>query len=152
MTRKHLMIAALAAPLLFTAGCATRSSVELAQTSANTADAHALDARSHADAAQTSANSAQARADQAHANAATAQARAEQAAGIGSGAQTLAQSNADRVATLEGQLTKVNARIAYLQRHAMLRKVVYKKPVKHKTVKAKPKPKPPTETPTPTNS
>jgi hypothetical protein len=46
----------------------------------------------------------------------------------------------------------VNARIAYLQRHAVLKKVAYRKPVKHKLVKAKPKPKIPTETPTPTNS
>ncbi len=42
--RKPLLLAVLAAPLLFTAGCATRSSVELAQNTANTADTHALDA------------------------------------------------------------------------------------------------------------
>jgi hypothetical protein len=132
MTRKHLLIAALAAPLFFTGGCATRSSVEMAQNSANAADSHAMEARTRADAAQSRADGAQSSADQAHANAATAQARADQAATIGGGAQTLAQSGVDRVAALEGQLQKTNARLAYLQRHAVLKKVAARKTVKHK--------------------
>ena len=146
MTRKHLMLAALAVPLLFTAGCATRSSVEMAQNAANAADAHAVDARTRADAAQSRADGAQARADQAHANAATAQGRADEAATLGTNAQTLAQSGVDRVAVLESQLQKTNAKLAYLQRHAVLKKIAVKKVVKHKAAKAKPKPAPAPQT------
>jgi hypothetical protein len=109
---------ALGIPLIL-AGCATRSSVELAETSAGAADAHAASADSHALAA-----------DQHAADARTA---ADQAAGIGNNAMTAAQAADAKASAAQTGLIKANQRIAYLERKLLphhkhkLRHVVHHK-------------------------
>ncbi len=109
---------ALGVPLLL-AGCATRSSVEQAQNSANLADQHASAADSHAANADSHAGAAQARADE--------------AAGIGNGAMAAAQTADQKAMSAQAGLIRANARISYLERHLMPKhfaKVRHK--VKHK--------------------
>lgn len=108
---RGVFVLALGVPLLL-AGCATRSSVEQAQNSANLADQHAAAADSHA----TNADSHAANADS-HAGAA--QARADEAAGIGNSAMTAAQTADQKATATQVGLRKANARISYLERHLM---------------------------------
>ena len=101
---RGVFILALGVPLLL-AGCATRSSVEQAQNSANLADQHATAADSHA------AN--------ADSHAVAAQARADEAAGIGNSAMTTAQTADQKATAAQTGLMRANARISYLERHLM---------------------------------
>jgi len=97
---KPILALALTVPFVL-AGCATRSSVEQAQASANAADAHAGLAEN---AART-----------ADGHAAGAQSAADQAAAIGNNAMAAAQT-ADQLAQDDQTgLTKANKRIAYLE-------------------------------------
>ncbi|HTC84448.1 MAG TPA: Lpp/OprI family alanine-zipper lipoprotein [Rhizomicrobium sp.] len=111
---KPLLLLAVGIALML-GGCATRESVEQAQATANGAESHAVDARTRADAAQSRADAAQARADQANAT--------------GGSALTLAQTDAQRADALEAQLKAANAKISYLQRNVVYKKV---KHVKHR--------------------
>ena len=95
---------ALGVPLLL-AGCATRSSVEQAQNSANLADQHAAAADSHAANADSHAGAAQARADE--------------AAGIGNSALAAAQTADGKATDAQMGLRRATARINYLERHLM---------------------------------
>ncbi len=115
---KALLVMAVGVPLLL-AGCATRESVEQAQLTANSAEAHAADARGRADDARSRADDARAHADS--------------AGQIGSNALSLAQNNAQRADVLEGQLKTANAKLAYLQRNVVYKKVKHKR-VKHRVV------------------
>jgi len=101
---RGVFVLALGVPLLL-AGCATRSSVEQAQNSANLADQHAAAADSHATNADTHAGAAQARADE--------------AAGIGNNAMGAAQTADQKATVTQVGLVKANARISYLERHLM---------------------------------
>lgn len=112
MQMKPLLILAVGVPLIL-GGCATRESVEQAQATANGAESHAVDARSRADAAQTRADGAQARADQANAT--------------GGSALALAQTDAQRADELEARLKAANAKIGYLQRNVVFKKVKHRK-------------------------
>jgi murein lipoprotein len=102
---------ALGVPLLL-AGCATRSSVEQAQNSANLAD-------QHAGAAATAAANADSHAASADSHAGAAQARADEAAGIGNNAMTAAQTADQKATAAQAGLIRANARISYLERHLM---------------------------------
>src|SRR5476649_1767889 len=97
---KPFLILALGVPLVL-AGCATRSSVELAQNSANAADAHAASADSHAMAADS--------------RAAAARTQADQATGIGNNAMIAAQTADGKATSAQAGLIKANQRIAYLE-------------------------------------
>lgn len=108
--KKPLLLLAVTVPLMMLGGCATRESVRNAQASADAANSHALDAGGRADRAQ---------------------ARADEAAGIGGNAMTLAQSTDQKTAQLQTDLDKANARISYLQRNVVMKKV---KHVKHRKV------------------
>ena len=108
---RGVLALALGVPLLL-AGCATRSSVEQAQNSANLADQHAATADSHA----ANADSHAANADS-HAGAA--QARADEAAGIGNNALVAAQTADAKATDAQTGLRRATARINYLERHLM---------------------------------
>jgi hypothetical protein len=110
--KRPLLWLAVSLPMLL-AGCATRESVENAQSSADLADTHAKDAIGRADAA--------------HARGDAAYSRADEAAGIGTNALGKAQSDEQRVIALESDLKNAHAQIKWLSRN-----VVYKHPIHHK--------------------
>jgi murein lipoprotein len=114
---------ALGVPLLL-AGCATRSSVEQAQNSANMADQHAGAADSHAANADSHAGAAQARADEAY--------------GVGNNAMTAAQTADQKASDAQTGLSKANARISYLERHLMPKHFKVHHVMHHKKKPAKP--------------
>ena len=115
---KPFLVLALGVPLVL-AGCATRSSVELAQNSANAADAHAASADGHAMTAVQ--------------HAADARSQADQATSIGNNAMTAAQTADGKATSVQAGLLKANQRIAYLENKLLPH---HKHKVRHKTHKS----------------